>query len=169
MQIAQKDYRFGRINCRKMEETNQNQDLREYRNEFHRARLNVLMTESWLSDSMRNFFDAYDITGQQYHIMRIVQRSEKPLSILQIREKMLERMCDASRLIDRLILKELVIKKVSKLDKRLVEIYLTEKGESLLQNTIQTIAALDGPINANITEEEASKLCELLMKMRGSE
>lgn len=152
-----------------MDESNKIQDVREYRSEFHCARLNVLLTESWLSDSMRNFFDSYDITGQQYHIMRIVQRSAEPLSILQIREKMLERMCDASRLIDRLILKELVIKKVSKLDKRLVEVYLTEKGESLLESISLNIATLDNLISANITEEEAQKICELLKKMRGDE
>lgn len=150
-----------------MDETNNKQDIREYRSEFHRARLNVLLTESWLSDSMRNFFEAFDITGQQYHIMRIVQQSEDPLSILQIRENMLERMCDASRLIDRLILKELVIKKISKLDKRLVEVYLTEKGESLLEIIAQQISYLDHPISDNITEEEAKKLSALLMKMRG--
>ncbi|HTN35677.1 MAG TPA: hypothetical protein VL053_01305 [Arachidicoccus sp.] len=150
-----------------MEENEINQNLPETRNEFHKVRLCVLMTESWLGESMRSFFDAYDITAQQYHIMRIVQHAEKPLSILQIRERMLEKMCDASRLIDRLILKELVIKKVAQFDKRLVEVFLTERGEALLTSIKENIAELDKPIESNLSEQEAKTMCTLLLKMKG--
>lgn len=152
-----------------MEENNITPDFPEVRNGFHRARLNVLITEAWLGDYMRNFFDSFDITAQQYHIMRIVQRSEKPLSILQIRDRMLEKMCDASRLIDRLILKDLVNKKISKQDKRLVEVFLTEKGEKLLDVIVTKVEDLDKPIVANISEEEAHYLSNLLIKMRGGD
>ena len=109
-----------------MEDKLKNIDFPEFKNDFHLVRLNIFLTESWLMESVRRFFDEFDITAQQYNIMRIVEVSEIPLSILQIREKMLEKMCDASRLIDRLIIKELVTKKVSNIDKRLVEVYLTD-------------------------------------------
>ena len=152
-----------------MEERLKNIDFPELRNDFHLVRLSIFLTESWLMDSMRKFFDGFDITAQQYNIMRIVEASDIPLSILQIREKMLEKMCDASRLIDRLILKELVYKKVSNIDKRLVEVYLTEKGLGLLSQIKRQIDELEHPIRKNITEEEASTLCNLLSKLRGTE
>ena len=152
-----------------MEDKLKNIEFPEFKNDFHMVRLSIFLTESWLMESVRKFFDEFDITAQQYNIMRIVEASEVPLSILQIREKMLEKMCDASRLIDRLILKELVIKKVSVIDKRLVEVYLTAKGLELLNEIKGKVSALEAPIRDNITEEEAATLCALLRKMRGSD
>ncbi|WP_091392838.1 MarR family winged helix-turn-helix transcriptional regulator [Arachidicoccus rhizosphaerae] len=152
-----------------MEDKLKNIEFPEFKNDFHMVRLSIFLTESWLMESVRKFFDEFDITAQQYNIMRIVEASEVPLSILQIREKMLEKMCDASRLIDRLILKELVIKKVSVIDKRLVEVYITEKGLELLAEIKGKVSALEKPIRDNISEEEAATLCALLSKMRGSE
>ena len=152
-----------------MEERLKNIDFPELRNDFQLVRLNIFLTESWLMDSMRKFFDEFDITAQQYNIMRIVETCEIPLSILQIREKMLEKMCDASRLIDRLILKELVFKKISNVDKRLVEVYLTDKGRALLSQIKEQIDQLEHPIRKNITEQEAATLCSLLSKLRGTE
>lgn len=151
-----------------MEDKLKNIEFPEFNNDFHLVRLSIFLTESWLMESVRKFFDEFDITAQQYNIMRIVEASEVPLSILQIREKMLEKMCDASRLIDRLILKELVIKKVSVIDKRLVEVYLTAKGLELLTEIKGKVSALEKPIRDNISEEEAATLCALLSKMRGS-
>lgn len=152
-----------------MEDKLKNIDFPELRNDYHLVRLSIFLTEGWLMDSMRKFFDDFDITAQQFNIMRIVEASEIPLSILQIREKMLEKMCDASRLIDRLILKELVVKKMSSIDKRLVEVYLTPKGLELLSDIKGKVGALEKPIRDNISEEEAATLCALLSKMRGTE
>ena len=152
-----------------MEDKLKNIDFPEFKNDYHLVRLNIFLTENYLMESMRKFFDEFDITAQQYNIMRIVEVSEVPLSILQIRERMLEKMCDASRLIDRLILKSLVIKKVSNIDKRLVEVYLTPKGLELLTEIKGKVGALEQPIKENISEEEAATLCLLLRKMRGTE
>ena len=150
-----------------MEEKLKNIGFSGLKNNYQMVRLNIFLAESWLMDSMRKFFDEFDITAQQYNIMRIVQASPIPLSILQIRERMLEKMCDASRLIDRLILKELVIKKISSIDKRLVEVYLTSKGSELLLEMKDRIQGLDAPLRGNINEQEAATLCALLRKMRG--
>jgi DNA-binding MarR family transcriptional regulator len=160
---------MGRLIASKMEDKLKNIDFPEFKNDFHLVRLNIFLTESYLMESVRKFFDEFDITAQQYNIMRIVEVSEVPLSILQIRERMLEKMCDASRLIDRLILKNLVIKKVSNIDKRLVEVYLTPKGLELLTEIKGKVGALEKPIKDNISEEEAATLCTLLSKMRGTE
>jgi len=160
---------MGRLIASKMEDKLKNIDFPEFKNDYHLVRLNIFLTENYLMESMRKFFDEFDITAQQYNIMRIVEVSEVPLSILQIRERMLEKMCDASRLIDRLILKSLVIKKVSNIDKRLVEVYLTPKGLELLTEIKGKVGALEQPIKENISEEEAATLCLLLRKMRGTE
>jgi DNA-binding MarR family transcriptional regulator len=125
-----------------------------------------MLSASWMSEFIRRFMEQYDITGQQYNIMRIIDRNQgNHLSILQIREQMFEKMSDTSRLVDRLITKGLVGKRKSTTDRRLVEIYLTNEGENLLTKIMENIEELDLPLKG-LTEEEAGVLSNLLIKMR---
>ncbi|HEU0228421.1 MAG TPA: MarR family transcriptional regulator [Arachidicoccus soli] len=140
-----------------------------YRSVYHRARLNVLFSASWMGEFIRRFMEKYDITGQQYNILRIIHRNQgNHLSVLQLREQMFEKMSDTSRLVDRLIAKGLVGKRKSTVDRRLVEIYLTTQGEDLLTKILAGIEVLDLPLKG-LTEEEAEILSNLLVKMRRHE
>ena len=82
---------------------------------------------------MKSVFDKEDITGQQYNILRILRGAGKPISTLQIRERMLDKMSDTSRIVDRLVLKGLVQKTTCKNDKRLVDVNISPKGKKLLE------------------------------------
>jgi DNA-binding MarR family transcriptional regulator len=102
---------------------------------------------------------------QQYNILRILRGSQpNPLSTLQIRERMIDKMSDTSRIVDRLILKKLVTKKTSKMDSRLVEVRITEKGLELLAQLDDTDHKIASYL-ANLTEEEATLVSNLLDKM----
>lgn len=147
-----------------------NQDIkqqRQFRNEHHKATVNILFSSNWLMENIKKFLLNEDITPQQYNILRILRGSGKPLSTLQIRERMLDKMSDTSRIVDRLLKKELVEKKTSQSDKRLVDVTISKKGMELLDKLDKKNASLDG-ILFGLTPDEAKLLNDLLDKMRGS-
>ena len=93
-----------------------------FRNAHQKAAINLLYTLGWMRDRMKGIFETEDITAQQFNILRILRGSfPQPLSTLQIRERMLEKMSDTSRIVDRLIAKGLVKKVTCKSDRRLVD------------------------------------------------
>lgn len=79
---------------------------------------------------------------------------------------MLDKMCDASRIVDRLVQKDLVIKEPNQSDKRSVNILISEKGLALLKKMDNEIS-ISGIVSANLTDGEAAQLNKLLNKMRG--
>ena len=136
-----------------------------FRNEFQKMGINLLFTANWLNERIGRVLIKEDITQQQYNILRILRGSEVPLSTLQIRERMLDKMSDTSRIVDRLIVKGLVQKTACKADKRLVDITLTEKGLLLVQKLDVFNEQID-EILKGITESEASTLNQILDKLR---
>src|SRR3954465_1064104 len=107
---------------------------KEFRNEYHKAIINILHTYNFMVGKMNDLFKNYEITRQQYNVLRIL-RGQYPghASIFLIRDRMLDKMSDASRIVERLRLKELVTRKFGTVDKRSVEVSITAKGLSLLQ------------------------------------
>ncbi len=137
----------------------------KFRNEYQKASINLIYTFNWLSEKMKVFFEDHDITSQQFNILRILRGAHKPLSTLQIRERMLDKMSDTSRIVDRLVLKSLVKKNVCKTDRRLVDITITKKGEKLLEELDKRNEQMDMVLN-NLSEEDAKTLNQLLDKIR---
>jgi DNA-binding MarR family transcriptional regulator len=130
--------------------------------------INLVFTNNWLTEKIRDFLSAEDITLQQFNILRILRGSHpKPLSTLVIRERMLDKMSDTSRIVDRLLLKGLVDKKTCPSDKRLVDISITAEGKKVLAKIDQNEKEMMAVI-ANLNEEEMKILNGLLDKMRGS-
>ena len=130
--------------------------------------INLVFTNNWLTEKIRDFLSTEDITLQQFNILRILRGSHpRPLSTLTIRERMLDKMSDTSRIVDRLVLKGLVDKKTCPSDKRLVDISITEEGKKVLATIDQKEKEMMAVI-ANITPEEMKILNGLLDKMRGS-
>lgn len=136
-----------------------------FRNEFHKGIVNIIFTANWLQERIRQFLLPEDITSQQYNILRIVQASATPLSTLQIREQMLDKMSDTSRMVDRLVVKKLIEKRTSVHDKRKVAIYLTESGEALLKRLEPRVQEVDAFLSS-LTADEAKQLNQLLNAAR---
>ncbi|MBL7738410.1 MAG: MarR family transcriptional regulator [Chitinophagaceae bacterium] len=138
----------------------------KFRNEFQKASINLIYTYNWLTEKSKALFAPEDITPQQFNILRILRGSyPQPLSTLQIRERMLDKMSDTSRIVDRLIAKGLVKKVTCKADRRLVDITITDKGKKLLERLDQRQDEMDGIIG-NLSAKEATALSELLDKIR---
>jgi MarR family transcriptional regulator, 2-MHQ and catechol-resistance regulon repressor len=147
------------------------QDINQskFRNEYQKAGINLLFTYGWLMERTKEIFATEDITPQQFNILRILRGSfPQPLSTLQIRERMLDKMSDTSRIVDRLIAKGLVKKGVCKADRRLVDVMISDKGKKLLERLDKKQDDLDNIIG-NLSVKEAETLSELLDKIRGSE
>lgn len=139
----------------------------KFRNEHQKTVINLIYTFNWLTEKNKQFFEKADITSQQFNILRILRGAGVPLSTLQIRQRMLDKMSDTSRIVDRLVKKELVKKVICKTDRRLVDVTISEKGLSLLKELDGYNDELDS-IVGNISEEEAKTLNQLLDKMRNS-
>jgi MarR family 2-MHQ and catechol resistance regulon transcriptional repressor len=140
----------------------------KFRNEYHKAMINLLFTYGWTIERLKNFVSDEGITHQQFNILRILRGSHPtPLSTLQIRERMIDKMSDTSRIVDRLLSKALVKKVICKKDRRLVDVSITEKGLKLLDKLDQKQDEMDGILN-NLTIKEAAVLSKLLDKIRSS-
>ena len=146
------------------------QDIQtKFRNDYHKAAVNLIYTFNWMSEQTKEIFASADITPQQFNILRILRGSlPNPLSTLQIRERMLDKMSDTSRIVDRLIAKGLVKKGTCKTDRRLVDVMITDKGKKLLEKLDARQDEMDN-VMSNLSKKEAATLSELLDKLRKSE
>ncbi len=140
----------------------------KFRNEYERGIVNIIFTYNWMTEQLKTIFEQGDLTMQQYNILRILRGSDRPLSTLEIRERMLDKMSDTSRIVDRLILKGLSKKITCKADKRLVDITITDKGKKILTKLDRYKEAMDTIIGA-LSPAEAKTLNKLLDKIRNSQ
>lgn len=136
-----------------------------FRNEYQKMGLNLIFTANWLNEHISRILAKEDITQQQYNILRILKGAEGPLSTLQIRSRMLDRMSDTSRIVDRLILKGFVEKSACAKDKRLVDITISKKGRALL-DALEVMNKEFDDLLSNVTEKEAQTLNAILDKIR---
>lgn len=138
----------------------------KFRNAHQKAAINLIYTLGWMRDRTKLIFDTEEITAQQFNILRILRGSfPNPLSTLQIRERMLEKMSDTSRIVDRLIAKGLVKKITCKKDRRLVDVIITDKGKKMLERLDTRQDDIDGVLG-NLSENDANILSNLLDKIR---
>jgi DNA-binding MarR family transcriptional regulator len=139
----------------------------KFRNENHKLAVNIVFSHNWLMSLQSELFDGFGITANQFNILRILRgHYPKPASVILLKERMLDKMCDASRLVERLRLKGFVRRELSPDDRRRVDVIITEEGLNLLSEIDKYNSKYDS-IFQNLSCEEAKLLNELLDKMRG--
>jgi DNA-binding MarR family transcriptional regulator len=139
----------------------------KFRNDYQKTVVNIVYTYNWMTEQLKQVFEKEDLTMQQFNILRILRGNNGPLSTLQIRERMLDKMSDTSRIVDRLIIKGFVKKTINKSDKRLVDVVITEKGKKILTKLDNAEDDMDEIVNS-ISAAEAKTLNKLLDKIRKS-
>ncbi len=140
----------------------------KFRSTKHKAIINLMFTYGHIIERIKIFLEKEGITHQQYNILRILRGSApEPLSTLQIRERMIDKMSDTSRIVDRLIVKDLVKKCTCPKDKRLVDVTITEKGQKILKKLDAESDHMDQIMN-KLNEKEAETLNLLLDKLRNN-
>lgn len=130
-----------------------------------KAMVNILFTSGWLNQHLKDFFRPYNLTAKQYNILRILNGAERSLSVSDIRERVLDKMSDITRISDRMKQKGLLEKGLNSKDKRLVEIKISQKGSELLKR-IKTEKKFPMDIIGKISSEDAAELSRLLDKFR---
>ncbi|TRX60832.1 MarR family transcriptional regulator [Fulvivirga sp. M361] len=139
---------------------------REFVNEQQKVLINLLYTYNHVINEMNVFFKQHDLTRQQYNVLRILRgQFPKPSTINLIKERMLDKMSDASRIVQRLEQKSLIERKISFDDRRSVEIRIADAGLLLLAQTDESVKGFTH-LAENLSDSEAKQLNFLLDKMR---
>lgn len=139
-----------------------------FKNDYHKLMINLLVTYMRLSESFQNELKAYDLTATQYNVLRILRgQKQVPASIGLIKERMIERNSDISRVIDRLNKKKLIDRKENEIDRRQRDIIINQKGLDLLE----IIDRVDNNYNEDalgLSQNEVELMNDLLDKMRST-
>jgi len=128
-----------------------------------KALLNIIYTANWITSHQNEFFKPFGISPQQYNILRILKGADEPLNVQTIKDRMLERSPNATRLMDKLCAKHYIERCSSEHDRRVVKIVITKEGKTFLDaipNNFNT------QLLKNLNEDEAEQLSHLLDKMR---
>ncbi|TSA26476.1 MAG: MarR family transcriptional regulator [Ignavibacteriales bacterium] len=138
----------------------------KFRNEYHKLAVNVLYTNGWLVNLYSNLFSKHDITSNQYNILRILRgQYPNPATVNLLKERMLDKMSDVSRLVERLRTKGFVKRDLCSKDRRCVDVVITDNGLHLLKE-IDKLNDKHDSFLKNLSESEAKKLNNLLDKLR---
>jgi len=137
-----------------------------FRNEYQKVILNLLYTQNYLVGRMTEVFKPFDITRQQYNVLRILRgHYPDPVSINLIKERMVEKMSDTSRIVERLRMKGLIHRCDGKTDKRAADITISNEGLALLKRMREPVEEFEGILDS-LTVGEAQELNYLLDKIR---
>lgn len=139
----------------------------KFKSEHQKLAVNLLYTSNWLNGHYSSFFKNSDITTQQYNVLRILRgQYPNPCNIKLIKERMLDRMSDASRIVDKLKQKKFLLRKECPDDRRNVDIIITDAGLKLLESLDNIDEDFKGVFNT-LSNEEMKTLNTLLDKLRG--
>lgn len=140
---------------------------KKFRNESHKLMVNIIYTFNWLNGQQSDFLKPFDITYQQFNVLRILRGQQmQPASIKLIRERMLDKMSDASRIVEKLRMKGLVERHICQHDRRSCQVFITQKGMDLLSE-IDTNELKQTDLMVALSEKEKVELNLLLDKLRG--
>ena len=138
----------------------------KFRNEKHKAMVNLQFTQLAISNKLGEVFKRSNISAQQYNVLRIL-RGQYPnsASIGLIKDRMLDKNSDVSRIIDRLKRKKLLERKECKLDRRQKDVTISDEGLKLLETLDEDLSSIEKVV-ANVSEEDAVKLNSILDELR---
>lgn len=129
--------------------------------------INISYSSIWMKDEILAVLKPYDISIEQFNVLRILRgKKGEPANLQDIQERMINKMSNTTRLVDKLILKSLVKRFICKNNRRKVDIYITEQGLNLLNQIDPAIEATEDRITSSLTEKELETLNTLLTKIR---
>ena len=138
-----------------------------FQNDKHRFMANLVFTSSWMQNMFTQFLKPYDLSSQQFNILRILRGAGDWMTMNAIKDVMIEKAPNATRLSDKLLAKELIIRKRSDEDRRVVYLNITGKGLELLKVIDQNQSPQFEEFMSKITEEKAKEISDLFDTMRG--
>lgn len=135
----------------------------KFDNEKQKALINILYTANWINSYQNEFFKSFGISPQQYNILKILSGANQPLKVQVIKDRMIERSPNATRLMDKLCAKNLIERIPCEDDRRVVHIEITHQGKQLIES-------ISNDFYESLVEKlsiiEAQQLNDILDKMR---
>lgn len=139
----------------------------KFKDEYHKLGVNIIYTSNWMAEQRIKHFKEFDLSPEQYNILRILRgQYPDPATVNLLIERMLNKMSNASRLVEKLRKKGLVERKTCKDDRRACDVLITEKGLRLLKKLDITEKEWIKMIS-HLSENEVKKMNNLLDKLRG--
>ncbi len=131
--------------------------------------LNILYTQNIITEKFSEILKPYDISEEQFNVLRILRGQKgKPANMCLIQERMLAKTSNTTRLVDKLLLKELVTREVCPENRRKIEVLITPKGLELLTVLDPKVIDYELSFSKNLNTEELDQLNHLLEKFRTS-
>jgi len=128
--------------------------------------VNIRYTSNWMANQQNSFMSRYDLTMPQFNILRILRGANDVISVNTVKERMIEKSPNTTRLMDKLIEKDLMERVRCDKDRRVVYVKITDKGQELLASIDETFEN-SYLYTERLTNEEAETLSALLDKLRG--
>ena len=140
---------------------------KRFDNVFLKLNINMLFTTSWLLSHIKQALDPFQISWQQFNILRILRGAQSnPLSLKLISDRMIDKTSNTSRLIDKLVAKGMVDRIMCSEDRRKVDIFITDKGLNVVNQASINVEEKMRNLYEPITENEAIQMNDLLDKLR---
>ena len=133
----------------------------------HKIILNIMYTQNLISENFNELLKPYDISGEQYNVLRILRGQKgNPANMSMIQERMIARTSNTTRLVDKLLLKEYVTRKVCPENRRKIEVLVTQKGLDILSQLDPKLIQHNRSLSKNLNSDEMQQLNHLLEKYR---
>lgn len=137
----------------------------KFRNEYHKATVALTYASNQIGALHQDFFKDFEITMQQFNVLRILRgQHPKVCNLILIKERMMDKMSDVSRIVERLRVAGYVERTLSKTNRREVDIKISKSGLKLLEKIDEQIDSLEAPMHA-LSVKEAKELTKLLEKI----
>lgn len=140
---------------------------KEFKDPYNKLVVNLLYTHSYLVSAQNGILKPFDLSPEQYNVLRILRgQNGVPTTVSSIQDRMLNKMSNASRLVDKLKIKQLVERRECPSDRRQVDIVITDKGLQILNDLQVHMEGFNNQV-VKLTEEETILMNTLLDKLRG--
>ena len=137
----------------------------KFKSEQQKAIVNIRITSNFIGSKQHQLMSKFDLSMAQFNVLRILRGAKTHLSVHVVKERMIEKSPNTTRLMDKLIEKELIIRTRCENDKRIVFVEISEKGLELLLQIDQKLEE-ENFISKGLSDDEAERLNELLDKVR---
>jgi DNA-binding MarR family transcriptional regulator len=141
--------------------------MKKFQSPYQRAALSIIFTAGWFSEKFHGLLKPYGISEQQYNVLRILRgQNGKSANLYMIQERMIHKMSNATRLVEKLRLKKLVNREICEENRRMINVDITEKGLKVLEEIDLLNHDFEAALFHHLTEKEASLIGDLLDKLR---
>ncbi|MDN3686958.1 MarR family winged helix-turn-helix transcriptional regulator [Cyclobacterium jeungdonense] len=138
-----------------------------FKDVYNKAVVNLLYTHNYLVTQQSKIFKPHDLSPEQYNVLRILRgQHPEPITVSSIQDRMLNKMSNASRLVEKLKIKKMVERRECAEDRRQVDITITDKGLEILEQLEDEVKKFNKSI-LHLNKSEVEQLNELLDKLRG--